>query len=193
MKKTVSLVLVLIVLFSCVSCIKVSYPCSFEFYSQEEFANIMGTKVDEYDKNWDFHLYKWKDVEPTDMAILGRVKGSGRKNKVFFEGLSMTLSRQDEIYGNISIRVYIDLESISDFTKEISVDYLIGGYALEFWDNTSSANEVDYDAYYITDTYTVRFHQTVEDATSLKEKGYTVDNFLSYLPEILEGKYSLSL
>ena len=193
MKKIISLFLVLIIFCLCGSCIKVSYPCTFEFCSQEEFSNIMGTKVDEYDENWDFHLYKWKDVEPTDMTIWGRVKGSGRKNKVIFEGLSMTLSRQDEIYGNISIKVFVYLESISDFTKEISVDYLIDGYALEFWDNTSSANEVDYDAYYITDTYTVTFQQTIEDATSLKEKGYAVDTFLSYLPEILENKYQLSL
>ena len=105
----------------------------------------------------------------------------------------MNLTRQIEPYGDIFITVTVSVESISDESKEIYVDYQIGEYTFEFWDSTSSANEVDYYAYYITDTYTVSFTQRLSDATSLKEKGYTVDTFLSYLPEILDGKYSLSL
>lgn len=193
MKKIVSLVLVLIVLLLCGSCFDSTWPYSYEFSTQEEFANIMKTEVDKYDENWDFHLYKWGDSEPTNLRILTTFKGLGRFPTVIFDGLYMNLTRQIEPYGDVFITVTVNVESISDESKEIYVDYQIGEYTFEFWDSTSSANEVDYYAYYITDTYTVMFTQRLSDATSLKEKGYTVDNFLSYLPEILDGKYSLSL
>ncbi|MBQ8726776.1 MAG: hypothetical protein IJY84_06725 [Clostridia bacterium] len=193
MKKIISLFLVLIILCLCGACFNSSWPNSFDFTTQEDFANIMKTEVDKYDENFDFHLYKWGDSEPTNLSILTTFKGLGRFPTVIFDGIYMDLTREVETYGEITITVICAIESLSDESKERWVDYIIDGYAFEFWDSTSSEKGIDYMAYYITDTYSVSFRQGVGDATSLKEKGYTVDTFLSYLPEILNGKYSLSL
>ena len=194
MKKIIALIFTVTILFSCVSCFKSDYQYSRSFKTQEEFANIMKKDIDRYDENFDFHFYKWGDNMPEGMMIIAQTSGYVISPIVTFESILGYLTNVDEKFGKITIKCVVS--DISRFTAELPiiqdnlVDMVVEGYNLKVWSWSGSPDALAFKAFYVTENYVVKF---VSEEPAFNGEDYTVQDFLSYIPEILENKYQLSL
>ena len=194
MKKIITLILTAIILFSCVSCFKSDQQYSYSFKTQEEFASIMKKKIDRYDENFDFHFYKWGDNMPEGMYIIAQTSGYAISPIVTFDSIVGYLTNVDEKFGKITIKCFVS--GISGFSGEFPaiqdylVDMVVGGYNLKVYSRSGSPDALAFIAFYVTENYVVKFGS---EEPAFNGEDYTVQDFLSYIPEILENKYQLSL
>lgn len=179
--------------FCAVSCGGLSQQYSFEF-EEETFASVLNEKVDKYDENWDFHLYKWGNEKPTGLQMTVKATGSMNKPVHTLISIEMILNREDSKFGLLKMGVSYHLGQGGYFNGEEIFDVSIYGYdfKIQTYSNESSSSII-YTGYYQTQVYRVVFTQQVDEDSMAYKNGYTVENFITYLPEILDSKYPLTL
>lgn len=192
MKKIISLMLSVVLSFCAVSCGGLSQEYSFEF-EEETFASVLKEKIDKYDENWDFHLYKWGNEKPTGLQMTVKATGSTYKRFHTLMSISMYVHHNDEKFGKLEIRITYSLDQRPQ-SKEDFYDCFVGGYDFQVQSRFVDVySRMDYSAYYYTENGRVWFWQSLHESSVAHKNGYTVDNFLSYLPEILKSKYQLNV
>ena len=198
MKKIISLILSLVMLLGlCSSCKVEPISESFEFKNSSEFWKILKTKVNFYDEDVDYHLYKWGDNAPTEARIVVWIGESSIKYRAF-NNISMTLNLKDDKFGDLTMIVNYFKEDERDFSnyedgRDFSnyQDYTSGGYQFKYLDENYSTTVSNYRAYYKDGPWSVTFFQRVYKTSVAGQNNYSVEDFLSHIPSILASKYKL--
>ena len=189
MKKIISLILSLVMLLGlCSSCKVEPISESFEFKNSSEFWKILKTKVNFYDEDVDYHLYKWGDNAPTEARIVVRIGESSIKYRAF-NNISMTLNLKDDKFGDLTMIVNYFKEDGRYFPNY--QDYTSGGYQFKYLDENYSTTVKKYRAYYKDGPWTVTFFQVVYKTSVAGQNNYSLEDFLSHIPSILASKYKL--
>ena len=190
MKKIIALILTIITLLvSVVACKAGNIIYSYDFTTSNEFWRIMNDKTDYYDKVSDYYLYKWGGNLPIQQRVITKKETVGSKKYWTFDRIYMTLTYQNAKFGELTMVVEYfvkDVYKVSDYKV-----YTNGGYEIKYVDKNYSTTVFDYYAYYYEGSCLVKFYQRVYKTSVAGQNNYSVEDFLSHIPSILDSKYKL--